>query len=426
MATIKFFLRGNKNPSTIYVKFKYGRNIDLRTATDLKINPDNFSNEIGEIIPTRDAKIKKAINRLKTIEVELIPYLENSNLAQKMTIKKLKEIANPHKFEVEQKAEIEKKVVELLPSTLTEYFKRHIAIMKSEPLPTRKAKSSISKYVTTLRILERMEIANKTTYKLTDINKEFGDKFIEYCSSQGYALNTTGRNVKCIKTICFAAENEDIIVNSKFKSINGFKGKTPIVYLELSELKKIKETEFEAEYLDNARDWLLIACFTAQRVSDFLRFTPEMITEVDGEKLIQFTQQKTNLNITIPIFEPVQEILKKRNGNFPRRISDVKLNVYIKEVCKIAGIDTPTYGGINNPKTNRKEFNIYPKWQLVCSHIGRRAFSSNYFGILPISDIITMTGHTTEKALLTYIGKSEQDKAVTLSKKFKNLNLPKI
>ena len=33
------------------------------------------------------------------------------------------------------------------------------------------------------------------------------------------------------------------------------------------------------DYLVNAKDWLLIACYTGQRVSDYLRFTSSMIVE---------------------------------------------------------------------------------------------------------------------------------------------------
>ena len=84
------------------------------------------------------------------------------------------------------------------------------------------------------------------------------------------------------------------------------------------------------DYLDNARDWLLIACYTGQRISDYLNFTSSMIiTDEDGISYIEFSQKKTNTKMRLPILSKVSEILDKRNGEFPRRISEQKLNKYI-------------------------------------------------------------------------------------------------
>lgn len=47
------------------------------------------------------------------------------------------------------------------------------------------------------------------------------------------------------------------------------------------------------DYLDNARDWLIIGCYSAQRVSDLLKFEETKIIEDD---FLEFTQKKeTNL-----------------------------------------------------------------------------------------------------------------------------------
>jgi len=106
------------------------------------------------------------------------------------------------------------------------------------------------------------------------------------------------------------------------------------VYLTFDELDKIERTEMPSEYLDNARDWLLIACYTGQRVSDYLRFNSRMIAQDDeNQSYIEFNQIKTGTKMQIPLLHKVQNILLKRGGEFPRRISDVNLNLYIKDVC---------------------------------------------------------------------------------------------
>src|SRR5690606_30735814 len=105
----------------------------------------------------------------------------------------------------------------------------------------------------------------------------------------------------------------------------------------------------------------------------------------------------------------VLDILNKRDGEFPRRISDQRYNDYIKEVAKRAGLNKPIEGGIR--KDNRKVMGKYPKWQLVTSHIGRRSFATNFYGKLPTTYLKDITGHGTEQMLLAYIGKTSKDTA---------------
>ena len=60
----------------------------------------------------------------------------------------------------------------------------------------------------------------------------------------------------------------------------------------------------------------------------------------------------------------------------------------------------------------RKVTGVYPKWQLITSHVGRRSFATNFYGKLPTSYIKDITGHGTEAMLLKYIGKTSKDTAV--------------
>ena len=159
-----------------------------------------------------------------------------------------------------------------------------------------------------------------------------------------------------------------------------------------------------------------------------MRFTSSMIVEdSEGQKYIEFTQQKTNVKMQIPLLKKVQDILVKRNGEFPRKISDVNLNLYIKEVCEIAEIDEIVYNGrtetINKDGKNitRKVFGNFPKHKLVTSHIGRKSFASNFYEKIPTTYLLNFTGHTTEKQLLAYINKTEVEKAKSTAKIFNSL-----
>lgn len=145
-----------------------------------------------------------------------------------------------------------------------------------------------------------------------------------------------------------------------------------------------------------------------------------MIRIENGKNLLEFTQKKTGKLMTIPIHSKVLQILEKRNGNFPRSISDQRYNDYIKEVCKLSKLTKKVRGGklLETDNGNRKVSGDYPKWELVTSHIGRRSFSSNFYGKIPTTYLIYITGHSSEVLFLTYIGKSNKDLALEASKYF--------
>ena len=128
--------------------------------------------------------------------------------------------------------------------------------------------------------------------------------------------------------------------------------------------------------------------------------------------------------MTIPVHPKVTEILNKRNGMFPYAISDQKYNDYIKTVCELAEITQMVIGSKlieTAPESGifRKVKGTYRKCDLVTSHIGRRSFASNFYGSIPTSLLINITGHSTETMFLTYIGKSNKDLAKETHKYFK-------
>ena len=43
MATINYIIQGDAKPSKIFIRFKDGRNIDLKAKTNYSINPENWS-----------------------------------------------------------------------------------------------------------------------------------------------------------------------------------------------------------------------------------------------------------------------------------------------------------------------------------------------------------------------------------------------
>ena len=307
-----------------------------------------------------------------------------------------------------------------IPKDIVGFIDYYIDIRRNEV-----KKASIVKFNVIKHKLQRLEgVLSKTIY-IKEINEDFKQEFFNYCRDEKYSQNTIQRELNIIKTFCKFARSKGIEVDNELDSLKLPKEKIDNIYLSLVEIELIENTEIEQPHLINATQWLIISCFTGQRISDFMRFTKEMIRIEKGKSLIEFEQQKTGKLMTIPIHAKVQQILDKNKGEFPHRISDQRYNDYIKEVCKIAGIDEEIKGKKqlnisqeNNIQKIRRVEGVYPKYELVTSHIGRRSFATNYYGDIPTSYLIYVTGHSSEIMFLNYIGKSNKDMALELTKYF--------
>jgi site-specific recombinase XerD len=273
--------------------------------------------------------------------------------------------------------------------------------------------------------MERFQKKRKKLIHIVDINENFKKEFVEYYKAEGYAQNTMQRDLVFIKTFCKHARHLGLETHHQLDSLRLDRAKVEKIYLSFEELEKIENIEKGklTESLENAKDWLIISCYTGQRVSDFLRFTKEMIRIENGKHLLEFTQQKTGKIMTIPLHKKVLEIIEKRNGDFPYSISDQKYNDYIKIVCEEAQINHYITGSkkVETAKDSgiyRKKTSSYKKHELVTSHIGRRSFATNFYGKIPTTYLIYVTGHSTEQMFLTYIGKSNKDIALELTNYF--------
>ena len=183
-----------------------------------------------------------------------------------------------------------------VPDGLIEYFDYYLKYHNHIQYGT-------SKKFTTLKnkISERVDqFGYNRKVLMTDINDYFRDKYTQIFKD--YSFNTVQQDLKLIKTLCRHAERK--------RNYNSFRRfhwtiknrKTPIIYLSFNEIKKIQSVKNLKNNLDNARDWLVISCYTGQRISDFMRFRKSMIRKeknIHGKEisLIEFSQTKPALQL---------------------------------------------------------------------------------------------------------------------------------
>lgn len=310
-----------------------------------------------------------------------------------------------------------------IPNDLINYIDYYLEYRKNEISESNRKKVKVTK-----NKMVRLQEGWGRPILIKEINEDFKKAYVDFSNKNAYSQNTQHREFVLIKTICFHARYLGLKTHHQLDGITLKREEANHIYLTLNELDQIRKVDLKQDYLDNARDWLLISCFTGQRISDFMRFKPEMIRIEDGKTLLEFRQKKTKKEMSIPVVREVREVLHKRNGNFPRPISDQKYNDYIKEVCHEAELNDEVKGkrrisiapkGVKPTKNDYRDvIDTFEKWELVSSHIGRRSFATNFYGKVPTTYLINITGHGSEKMFLNYIKKSNKDLAMDSFKYF--------
>uniref|UniRef100_UPI00404A0450 tyrosine-type recombinase/integrase n=1 Tax=Flavobacterium sp. TaxID=239 RepID=UPI00404A0450 len=411
MARIKVLLKSKNNPAPIYIRLSDGRDVDVMAKTIYSINPADWSPLKQEPKDLKDIANANLASDLFDLKNRLLKHYNKRSTNLLINTQWLKDFLNPDIEVIEETK---------LPNTLVEYIDFYIDYRKHEIKETSRKKFNVIKHK-----MERFQKKRKKPILISDINENFKQEFVEYYKAEGYAQNTMQRELVFIKTFCKHARHLGLETHPQLDNLRLDRAKVEKIFLSFEEIEKIENIEKEklTESLENAKDWLIISCYTGQRVSDFLRFTKDMVRIENGKHLIEFTQQKTDKIMTIPLHKKVLEILEKRNGDFPYTISDQKYNDYIKKVCEIAKINNKIIGSkkVETAKDSgiyRKKTDTYKKHELVSSHIGRRSFATNFYGKIPTTYLIYVTGHSTEQMFLTYIGKSNKDLAMEIGNYF--------
>jgi len=411
MATINYLYRSTKPQSTLNLRLLFRQNekdFVIGAKTKLEVSKYYWTKQhnkkrVKDIdLLNQQAEVKNELNKIESQILKAFKEVNTEYVTKDWLASKLDEYYNPPK-------------IKALPTDLINYVDTYIEFKKNEL-----THNTIKKFGVIKNKLKRFQEYRKKVILIKEVDLNFKKEFENYCLSEYYAPNTIARDIRFIKSFCNHAKYQGLETNYQLEKVKSKYIKVDSIYLTQKEIEQIETTKNLNDYLINARDWLLISCYTGQRISDFMRFTKEMIRYENNKPLLEFTQQKTGKLMTVPLSSKVVTILNKRNGQFPRAISDQKYNDYIKEVCKEAGVNDNVEGSKKvetspGSKKYRKETGIYEKWELVSSHIGRRSFATNNYGTIPTSFLKYVTGHSTESMFLSYIGKSNKDLALELS-----------
>lgn len=283
-----------------------------------------------------------------------------------------------------------------------------------------KSKGSLQIYRNLLHHVEAYQVKRHKKLDFAGLDDRFNADFTAHLFAAGYADAYVHKVVSTLKMFVRLADKRGIYKGSPFLTVDKLveKRSKDSVYLTEREQRILFDLELD-ERLGRVRDLLLLGCLTGLRFSDFSKINPANIQPIEhGEKAavcLVITTQKTDQRIILPIVNPMLKAILERNGNrAPRPMSSQKLNVYIKELCELAGFDQDIeivkYVSGEQVKVKEKKFN------LISSHTGRRSFATNaYKKRVPVRDIMKFTGHTTEASFMKYIRTTTEESAVILS-----------
>lgn len=223
-----------------------------------------------------------------------------------------------------------------------------------------------------------------------------------------------------------ATDVDKINTNTEFKSavFKATSSDVDSVYLTEDELNKIYALKIDEEFVKRyhesseysglqtriesyqlTKDLFLIGAYTGLRLSDFKRIKPENIAD---DKLT-IIAEKTKQKVVIPMHPIVKAILAD-GFDFERQLSDQKIRLYIKTICKDVGITQILE--VRRSTMRGVKVERIPKWKLVGTHTARRSFATNaYLGGVPTLAIMKITGHTKESTFMKYIRISETENA---------------
>lgn len=403
--TFEFFLPQKRGSiKNIYLSLSTSENSrKITLKTPLRIPTEDWDDTKQRPKNIYLKKNKQLNSQLDRIKSHLSEYIKENKepLLQRTLLRKLKEICSSE--------------TNSLPDTLLYHTQQYIGSRKNLI-----GYSTHKRYLVFLRLLQRFEGHVCKILYLDDVNADFVRDFILFGKEENYSESTVYRTLNFVKTVLNFLEKRGIRTCLYKLELPKEKRDKRIITLNEEDLSKIKKKEIPPQ-LKAAKDWLLISCYTGQRISDFMKFDTSMIKTIEHKSYLSFTQQKTGKNILLPLHPEVRTIIKRNNFNFPPKIATQIYNQQIKEVARIAGINSPV--SYNKRLQHRAFIKTIPKWEAISSHIGRRSFASNFYGKIPTPLLMEATGHSTEEMFQRYIQAADSSRALELGRHFEKLRI---
>lgn len=235
---------------------------------------------------------------------------------------------------------------------IVEFIERFIENKKKD---TTLSKTYFFKFKRLKKLVEEF-ISKK--YHVTDlmlprVDYAFITSFNNYLKSQiseqynrPLAPTTVNKQHSFFRTVLIQAHKEGFIKKQPYIDFKLRKVKTDIKYLTKEELSRLEKLEMKGP-LEKSLDIFLFSVYTGLRFRDAQALTERNYEYINSiPKFISTVQEKTGDEVVIPIIKPTQSLLDKyknsderiKHGKLIPKISNVKINLYLKAIGALAGI----------------------------------------------------------------------------------------
>ena len=344
MLKVNFYIRTqkeNKNGECpILAKISYRqKHVAMATGKSISVNRWESTNRLKNTLKIEKEKvIKNALDTfLLTVERK---FHELVRIDPDVSLALLKR-------EISGKTKIQTRAISII-----EILEKHNTYFKKKVEAGDRASASWQKYE---RAKELLKTFMQKQYGIKDIDvTEIKSGFVHNLESfltyesnfkgrKGIKNNSVVKYIKIYKTACNYCIKMDLIEKNPF---NVYQGKLSIkdaVFLTQIELDKINDKKFTLPRLERVKDIFLFSCYTGYAPIDASNLTNENLFEGNsGELWIMTNRAKTAIRANVPILPPAHTIIKKYKGQqegLIPKISNQKMNAYLKEIADVCGID---------------------------------------------------------------------------------------
>ena len=156
--------------------------------------------------------------------------------------------------------------------------------------------------------------------------------------------STLNKAIQRFRRVIKYAISEDYLDKDPFMLYKAKRLKKEVVYLSPKQLKKLEETNFSVARIQQIKDMFVFCCYTGLAFKEMTNLKKQdIIVDFDEQLWIRIKRSKTDRSYKVPLLPKALEIMKKYEEDnndyvFPR-MSNVKFNLYLKEIADLVGIE---------------------------------------------------------------------------------------
>ena len=191
-------------------------------------------------------------------------------------------------------------------------------------------------------LIEHIDYKFISDFDLYLLNKKVGG------SQKNIERNTVNKHHSRLRTILIRAIREGHIVKNPYMDFKLKYTPSKRTFLTEDELEAIiKHSLGDNESLIKVRDIFIFSVYTGLRFEDAQQLTIDRIAkDKKGNYSLTIAQEKTNEPLSIPLFKPAVDVVKKYDGSAERKIfnkvlpkiTNQKLNAYLKVIADLTEI----------------------------------------------------------------------------------------